>query len=239
MLLATAASAVPIDSVGDTFTVAFDGNVEARPVPGLTASATFLVSEFDSAAGRVVLEISLANTADPSIWKSALVAAICFDVDAPLVSASASGLFSHTVLGKMLLSPFGALDVCATDDGRGCSGERKASFHSRGRGGDGHRGGRQRGGHEGGKHSGGHWKDGHESGVEVGQSGVLTMTLQLEGPIASLDLSSFGVRYEDLTSRSLKLCDASGTGRGTVPEPRALALLGAAGLALWGRKRRA
>ena len=202
LLLATTASAVPIDSVGDTFSVDFDGNVETQPVPGLSARATFLVTQFDAAAGRVVLEISLSNTADASLWKSARVSAIGFDVDAPLASATASGLFSQAVTGGKFPNQFGPVDVCAVDNPHNCSG--------------------------------GRW-----GGVKLGQSGVLTLVLQLDGPIAALDLTNFGVRYQSLTSRSLKLCDASGTGRGTVPEPRALALLGAAGLALLGRKRRA
>jgi hypothetical protein len=202
LLLASSANAISIDALGNTFTVDFDGNVETQPVPGLSAQATFLVTEFDGAAGRVTLEISLANTADASIWKSARISAIGFDVDAPLADAEAGGLFSHAVLGGKFPNQFGPVDVCAIDNAHNCSG--------------------------------GRW-----GGVKLGKSGVLTLTLQFDGPIAALDLTNFGVRYQSLTSKSLELCDASGTGRGTVPEPRALALLGAAGLAFWGRKRRA
>jgi hypothetical protein len=201
LLLATSANAVSIGAVGDTFTVQFDGNVETELVPGLSASATFLVTELDAAAGRVVLEISLSNTADAGLWKSARVSAIGFDVDATLTSASAGGLFSEAVTGGRLPNQFGPVDVCAVDNAHNCSG--------------------------------GRW-----GGVKLGESGVITLTLQLAGPIAALELTNFGVRYQSLTSKSLELCDASGTGTGTVPEPRALALLGAAGLALWGRKKR-
>ena len=201
LLLATSANAVSIDAVGDTFTVEFDGNVETELVSGLSASATFLVTELDAAAGRVVLEISLHNTADAALWKSARVSAIGFDVDATLTSAAASGLFSHAVTGGKFPNQFGPVDVCAVDNAHNCSG--------------------------------GRW-----GGVKLGKSGVITLTLQLAGPIAALELTNFGVRYQSLTSKSLELCDASGTGTGTVPEPRALALLGAAGLALWGRKKR-
>lgn len=201
LLLAPGANAISIDAVGDTFTVQFDGNVETEPVPGLGASATFLVTELDGAAGRVVLEISLSNTADAALWKSARVSAIGFDVDATLSGATASGLFSHAVTGGKFPNQFGPVDVCAIDNAHNCSG--------------------------------GGW-----GGVKLGQSGVITLTLQLAGPIAALDLTNFGVRYQSLTSRSLELCDASGTGTGTVPEPRALALLGVVGLALWGRRTR-
>lgn len=204
LLPAGAANALSIDAVGDSFTVDFDGNVEGDTIAGLGASATFLVTELDAAAGRVVLEISLSNTADASLFSSARVSAIGFDVSGgELAAATASGLFRFAVLGGQFPNRFGPVDVCAIDNRNNCSG-------------------------------------GGSGGVHVGESGVLTLTLSFAGPLGSLDLSNFGVRYQSLTAQALALCDASGTGSGTpVPEPRALALIGIAGLALLGRKRRA
>jgi hypothetical protein len=201
LLLAAAADAVPIDAVGDTFRVDFDGNVATQPVPGLTASATFLVTELDAAAGRVVLQISLTNTTDPSLFRQSRVSALGFDVDASLASASASGLFGHAVLGGQFPNQFGPVDVCAIGNPNNCSG-------------------------------------GRNGGVQIGQSGVVTLVLSFSGPIAALDLTNFGVRYQTIEP-ICKFVDDSGTGHGTVPEPHALALLGAAGLALLGRRRRA
>jgi hypothetical protein len=201
--LATASSAVTIDSVGDTFGVVFDGNVETEQVAGLAASATFLVTEFDAAAGRVVLQISLSNTSNNGIWQSARVSAIGFDASEDIVSASATGLFAYAVTGGKFPNQFGPVDVCAIDNANNCSG-------------------------------------GQNGGLHIGQSGVVTLTLQFAGPITALDLTNFGVRYQSLDSCDLEISGGSGTGSGdVVPEPRALALLGIAGLALFGRKRRA
>jgi len=201
LLLAPAADAVPIDAVGDTFRVDFDGNVATQEVPGLTASATFLVTELDAAAGHVVLQISLSNTSDAGLWQSTRASAIGFDVDASLASASVSGLFQHALTGGKFPNQFGPVDVCAVDNSNNCSG-------------------------------------GQNGGVTLGQDGVITLTLSFAGPIDSLELTNFGVRYQSLTSSELGFCGDSGTGTGRVPEPRVLALLGAAGLALLGRRRR-
>ena len=73
---------------------------------------------------------------------------------------------------------------------------------------------------------------GGSGGLRLGESGSLTMTLGFIGPIEQLDLTNFGIRWQSLTSHELRVCDASGTGHGTVPEPAPLALLGAATAAL-------
>jgi hypothetical protein len=69
---------------------------------------------------------------------------------------------------------------------------------------------------------------GGSGGVQLGESGTLSLTLTFVHPLDSLDLTRFGVRYQSLGSHDLHFCDASGTGHGTVPEPASLALLGAA-----------
>jgi hypothetical protein len=203
LALSNAASAVTIDSVGDSFTAQFGGSIERIDMPGLTASASFLVTEFDAATGHVVLEITLSNTTDASIWEGARVSALGFDVDAKIESASASGLFAHAVLGGRFPNGVGRRDVCAIDNERNCSG-------------------------------------GANGGVTLGQSGVITLTLEFGRPIASLDLTDFVVRYQSLDSEELGISGDSGTGDAeVVPEPRLLALLGVAGLALLGSRKRA
>jgi hypothetical protein len=197
------ALAVPIDSVGDSFTVEFDGNVETQDVAGLAASASFLVTEFDAAAGRVVLQISLENTSDPALWQSSRVSALGFDVNRDIGSANTSGLFQHAILAGKFPNQFGPVDVCVVDNRNNCSG-------------------------------------GGSGGVHIGESGVITLTLNFTGPITSVDLANFGVRYQSLASDELAIQEGSGTGSGdVVPEPRLLGLLGIAGLALLGTRRRA
>jgi hypothetical protein len=196
------AFAVPIDSVGDTFTVEFGGNIATEDVAGLTASATFLVTEFDAAAGRVVLQISLENTSDVALWQNSRVSALGFDVNGDIGTASTSGLFQHAVLGGKFPNQFGPVDVCVIDNSNNCSG-------------------------------------GGSGGLQIGESGVITLTLNFAGPIGSVDLTNFGVRYQSLVSPELGIQEASGTGHGeVVPEPRLLGLLGLAGLALAGTRRR-
>jgi hypothetical protein len=198
---ATAASAVPIDAAGDAFVVSFDGNVEGQPAPGLTASASFLVTHFDAAAGQVVLEITLTNTTDPALFRQSRVSALGFDVDAQLTGAASSGLFDHAVLGGQFPNQFGPVDVCAIGNPNNCA-------------------------------------DGHNDNAKIGETGVFTLTLSFAGPIAGLELTNFGVRYQTVEP-VCEFVDDSGTGRGAVvPEPRAMALLGAAGLALFGSRRR-
>lgn len=203
LFAAATASATPIDSVGDSFAVDFAGRAGSGTVPGLTARASFLVSEFDAATGHVVLEITLTNTTDASIWEGSRVSAIGFNVDQTVVSASSSGLFAHALTGGHFPRIRGPLDVCAVDSPTNCS-----------RGGNG--------------------------GVTIGQSGVIALTLEFGGPIASLDLSRFVVRYQALDSAQLSISRDSGVGEGAVvPEPRLLGLLGVAGLVLAGSRERA
>jgi hypothetical protein len=197
---AAAAGAVPIDAVGDTFRVDFDGNVARQPTPGLTASATFLVTEFDGAGGRVVLQITLTNTTDPGLFRQSRVSALGFDVDVALKTASSTGLLDQAVLGGQFPNQFGPVDVCAIGNPNNCSGGRNA-------------------------------------GAKIGQTGVFTLTLTFSGGVSSLDLTNFGVRYQTIEPVGC-FVDDSGTGHGTVPEPRLLALLGAAGLVVLGRRRR-
>ncbi len=201
--LASPALAVPIDSVGDSFTVEFDGNVEGNDVAGLTASATFLVTEFDAASGRVVLAIELSNTTDTSLWSTARVSALGFDVSGDIETVSTSGLFQHAVVGGRFPNQFGPVDVCVIDNRNNCSG-------------------------------------GRNGGVQIGENGSITLALNFAGPISSVDLSNFGVRYQSLTAPDFGCDEASGTGHGeVVPEPRLLGLLGIAGLALLSTRRRA
>jgi hypothetical protein len=191
-----------VGAVGDAFSVSFDGNVATQPTPGLTASASFLVTSFDAAAGQITFQVTVANTTDPLLFQNARVSALGFDVDATLAGATASGVFDSAVLGGQLPNQFGAVDVCASGNPNDCSG-------------------------------------GGNAGLNLGQSGVFTLVLRFAGPIASVDLGHFGVRYQSVNPVGC-FVDDSGTGTGmVVPEPRALALLGAAGLALLGTRRRA
>lgn len=90
-------------------------------------------------------------------------------------------------------------------------------------------------------------KGGANGGVGLGQSGTMLLTLDFAAPVASVDLSNFGVRYQGVDSTRLGLSGASGTGRPGggpvpgIPEPGA-GLVFALGMTLAGaalRSRRA
>ena len=89
-----------VDSVGDTFTVEFGGNIEGSDVPGLTSSATFEVEAITS--NQIVLAITLENTTgDP--WESARISALGFDTDIDVSSAT----LVSSVFGTVTTAPSG------------------------------------------------------------------------------------------------------------------------------------
>lgn len=185
---------VILESAGDSFAIAFDGRIKHEAAPGLGAIAHFLVIEFDGAAGRVVLEITLSNTTDPERYLTSRVSALSFDLEVTLASES---MYRTAEWSEAPATPsVKRIDVCATAQPKHCGG-----------------------------------------GVHPGAPGSFTLTLELEAPLQALSLSQFAVRYEDVkTSDGVVLGSGIGCGR-VVPEPRLVALLGVAGLALLGRRR--
>ena len=185
--------AVILESAGDSFAIAFDGRIKHDAAPGLGALAHFLVTEFDGAAGRVVLEITLSNTTDPERYLTSRVSGLSFDLE---VTASEATYRTAEWSEAPATPSVKRIDVCATTEPKHCGG-----------------------------------------GVHPGEPGTFTLTLELEAPLQALSLSQFAVRYEDVkTSDGVVLGSGIGCGQ-VVPEPRLVALLGVAGLALLGRRR--
>lgn len=64
--------------------------------------------------------------------------------------------------------------------------------------------------------------------LNVGQSGVATVTMTFAGNISTLDFSNFGIRWQSLTSRELHLWGRSGIGTEVstppIPEPASMAV---------------
>ncbi len=172
------ASAVTIDSVGDSFTVEFDGNIDGGDVAGLTASALI---EVESIVGNtLVLEITLTNTSTV-LWETSRVSSFGFDTNPDVVSASlSSGVYSSVNVGGSFPNGFGSIDLCVINNRNNCTG---------GRGG----------------------------GLAIGESDVITLTLNFSQAVSSVELENFGVRYQSLSSSALGFSGASGTGSPTVP----------------------
>jgi hypothetical protein len=107
------AAPITVDSVGDSFTVIFDGNSNTTPVDGLTAKATFAVTSYS--ANSVTFSVELENTTGGDL--TSRVSAIGFNTDPTLTSASASGDFGIAVTGGMFPNDFGNIDVCFKEAG--------------------------------------------------------------------------------------------------------------------------
>ena len=87
LMIAGSASAAMItfDSVGDSGTIHYGGNIEGTDVEGLSASTSFTLAEIKTSS--FVFDVVVANTTN-SLWESSRVSAIGFNVDSDVTSAS-------------------------------------------------------------------------------------------------------------------------------------------------------
>jgi hypothetical protein len=203
-LAANAAPVQTVDSVGDSFTIYFNGivgNSNPTVMPGLTASAQFTVTSWATVSGQttVKFDILVTNTSDASIWQSAVVTAVGFDTDPNATSGSVTGVFGRFVMGGRLPTGSGFnVEYCTSNNG--------GSNNHPVCGGPGN------------------------TPLNVGQSGIASVTMTFAGNISDLDFSNFGIRWQNLGSRQLGLRGASGIGIGTatppIPEPAAMAVFG-------------
>ena len=114
MMLATPALADPItlDSgdIGSSFTIDFDGFVEATqdPVANLTSTLTLTLDSVSS--NQYSFSYSLANTTDGGL--SSRVSSFAFNTDPDISSASATGDYSFVVIDGSYPNGIGAVDVC-------------------------------------------------------------------------------------------------------------------------------
>lgn len=114
------AVAATVDSVGDSFTVLFAGNIAGSDVAGLSASA--LVSVESIANRTLVLNVTLTNTSTV-LWESARVSAFGFDTNPNVVSAQLdSDVYRNVNLNGHFPNGFGSLDLCVINNRNNCSG---------------------------------------------------------------------------------------------------------------------
>lgn len=121
LMIAGSASAAMIsfDSVGDSGTVYYGGNIEQTDVEGLAASTSFTLTEIKTSS--FVFDIVLSNTTS-SLWEESRVSRIGFNVDANVTSVTASSPWV-ALLGGSFPNQFGALDICVKGQSQGsCSG---------------------------------------------------------------------------------------------------------------------
>jgi hypothetical protein len=125
---ANAATVATVDSVGDTFTINFNGIVDnpaPTVMPGLSASAKFTVTSWSTVSGAttVKFDILVTNTSNSSIWQSAVVTAIGFDTDPNATSGSSTGVFGKFVTGGSFPTGAGfSVEYCASGNRNNCNG---------------------------------------------------------------------------------------------------------------------
>ncbi len=208
---ATTSQAATVTSVGDTFSVDFNGIVDVglfNPTPtvmqGLSASADFTVTQwaFNSTTNRttVKFDIVIDNTSDASVWQSAVITSIGFDTDPNALSGSSTGVFSRFVSGGSF--PTGAgfnVEYCASGNRFNCNGPGNTP-------------------------------------LDVNDpNGTATVTMTFAGSLSQLDFSNFGIRWQSLSSQSLGIAPLGLIGRSgigvqvttpPIPEPAAMAAFG-------------
>ncbi|MFO7994119.1 MAG: cistern family PEP-CTERM protein [Marinobacter sp.] len=109
------ATMISFDTVGDTGTVHYGGNIDQTDVEGLSASTSFELKEIKNSS--FVFDVMVANNTN-SLWEEARVSAIGFNVDPDLDSASVDGNSTwFTVLNSQFPNQFGPLDICIKDGG--------------------------------------------------------------------------------------------------------------------------
>lgn len=107
-----------IDTVGSSFDVFFDGNVNGTDVQGLSGQATFTLSSFsnDGTDTTALFNVSLTNTSSSPITGSR-ISSLGFDIDPNISSASSSGTFNIAVLNGSFPNGFGDIELCVKDGG--------------------------------------------------------------------------------------------------------------------------
>jgi PEP-CTERM motif len=110
------AALVTVDSVGDSFGVVFNGNVEQQNVADLSAEATFLVTGFTG--NSITFDVTLENTTGSlGSGLGSRVSSLGFDTTPNITGASSSGVFNIAVLGGSYPNQFGDIEVCFKDGG--------------------------------------------------------------------------------------------------------------------------
>lgn len=115
LMMAGGASAAMIsfDSVGDSGTVYYGGNIAETDVEGLSASTSFTLTAIN--ASSFVFDVLVENTTN-SLWEESRVSAIGFNVDPGVTSVEASNPWI-AVLNGAFPNNFGALDICFKEGG--------------------------------------------------------------------------------------------------------------------------
>jgi hypothetical protein len=113
---------ITASDLNSSFDVIFNGNVKETNVSGLSATANFKLTSFDTEEKKASFLVTLTNTSSDPILGSR-ISAIGFNSDPNLSAASVSpgGEFDKAHLNGSFPNNFGAIEVCFTD-GNNCQG---------------------------------------------------------------------------------------------------------------------
>ena len=114
------ADAITFDatSIGESFTVSYDGFADGQQIAGLSGDATFTLTAID--ANSYTFDYSLSNTSGGGV--DSRISSFAFNVDPDISSATSTGTFSNTVLNKNYPNGIGTVDVCFKGGGSNACG---------------------------------------------------------------------------------------------------------------------
>lgn len=124
--IAAPAAAEPIlldaGSVGDSFTIEFDGFVDGGPsIDGLSSELTLTLTSIDGTSYNFDYSVTNVGTADDGI--DSRVSSFAFNTDPNIDSATSTGTFGFTTLSSNYPNGIGTVDVCFKGTNTGsCSG---------------------------------------------------------------------------------------------------------------------
>jgi len=104
----------------------YNATIEGENVEGLNAKATFsLLGAFDATTKQADFKVDLENFSDGSLWYSARLSGLAFDVDPNLADSrdavTASGIFNNAFVDSNYPEGVKTVEVCYSDGGS-CSG---------------------------------------------------------------------------------------------------------------------
>jgi hypothetical protein len=104
------ADAITLDSssIGQSFSLNFDGFSDGNTISGLTGSATFTLTGITSTGYQ--FDYSVSNTSGSGV--TSRISSFAFDVDPTIDSASSTGDFGYAVLNSKYPNGIGSVDVC-------------------------------------------------------------------------------------------------------------------------------
>lgn len=112
-------------SVGESFTVTYDGFVEGQTIDGLSAQTIFTLTSIDGST--YTFDYSVTNTSDGGV--NSRISSFAFDTDPDIIGATSTGTYSYTNFDSNYPNGIGTVDVCfqAAQTGS-CAGNRDGLF---------------------------------------------------------------------------------------------------------------